>query len=91
MSTLEAEYMPCSEASREGKWLLQLCKDIKHNQNNKNNKNNKNYKNYKNYKTMPLPILCNNEGALAHNTNGVSKSRTKHIDVGHHNSWDLHE
>ena len=28
-STLEAEYIACSEASREGRWLLQLCKDTK--------------------------------------------------------------
>jgi len=26
--TLEAEYIACSEASREGRWLLQHCKDI---------------------------------------------------------------
>jgi hypothetical protein len=82
MSTLEAEYIASSEASREGRWLLQLCKDIKHNRNNKNNKNNK---------TKPLPILCDNEGPLAHITNRVIKSRTKHIDVCYHNSRDLHE
>jgi hypothetical protein len=28
MSTLEAEFIACSEASREEKWLLQLQKDI---------------------------------------------------------------
>jgi len=28
MSTLEAEFIACSEASREAKWLLQLQKDI---------------------------------------------------------------
>jgi len=82
MSTVEAEYIACSEASREGKWLLQLCNDIKHNKNNKNNKNNK---------TKPLSILCDNEGSLAHITSGVIKSRMKHIDVYYHNSQDLHE
>jgi hypothetical protein len=79
MSTLEAEYIASSEASREGRWLLQLCKDIKHNRNDENDE------------TKPLPILCDNEGALAHITNGVIKSRTKHIDVCYHNSRDLHE
>jgi len=88
MSTVEAEYIACSEASREGKWLLQLCKDIKHNKNNKNNNNNKNNKNNK---TKPLSILCDNEGALAHITSGVIKSRMKHIDVCYHNNQDLHE
>jgi len=28
VSTLEAEFIACSEASREAKWLLQLQKDI---------------------------------------------------------------
>jgi hypothetical protein len=28
ISTLEAEYIACSEASREGRWLLQLYKDL---------------------------------------------------------------
>jgi hypothetical protein len=28
MSTLEAEYIACSEASREAKWFIQLWKDI---------------------------------------------------------------
>jgi hypothetical protein len=28
MSTLEAEYIACSEGSREAKWLLQLHRDI---------------------------------------------------------------
>ena len=82
MSILEVEYITCSEASREGKWLLQLCKDIKHNRNNENNENNE---------TKPLPILCNNEGALAHITNGVIKSQTKHINVCYHSSRDLYE
>jgi hypothetical protein len=48
-------------------------------------------KNDKNDKNKLLSILCNNEGALAHITNGVMKSRTKHIDVCYHNSRDLHE
>jgi len=68
MSTLETEYIACSEASREGRWLLQLCNDVKHNRNNENNEN------------KLFPILCDNEGALSHITNRVIKSRTKHID-----------
>jgi len=75
-STLEAEYIACSEASREGRWLLQLGKDTKQNDNEKHEL---------------LPILCDNEGALAHIINGSIKARTKHIDVCYHNSRDLHE
>jgi hypothetical protein len=37
-----------------------------------------------------LLINCNNQGALSHNTTGIIKARTKHIDVCYHNSRDLH-
>jgi hypothetical protein len=40
--------------------------------------------------TSPLPIICNNQGALCHITTGIIKSRTAHIDVCYHNSRDLH-
>jgi len=73
-------YIACSEASREDRWRLQLCKDVKHNRNDENDED----------ENKPLPILCDNEGALSHITNGVIKSRTKHIDFVH-NSRDLHE
>jgi hypothetical protein len=75
MSTLEAEYIACSEASREAKWLLQLQKDIHGNTDTV---------------TAPLSIHCDNQGALAHITTGIIKARTKHIDVCYHNSRDLH-
>jgi hypothetical protein len=73
MSTLEAEFIACSEASREAKWLLQLQKDI-HGKD-----------------LPPLPINCDNQGALALITTGIIKARTKHIDVCYHNSRDLHK
>ena len=85
-STLEAEYIACSEASREGRWLLQLCKDTKPHDNDNDDDNDDDDKNNK-----PLPILCDNEGALTHIINGTIKARTKHIDVCYHNSRDLHE
>ena len=53
MSTLEAEYIACSEGSREAKWLLQLHRDI-HGKD-----------------TSPLPINCDNQGALSHITTGI--------------------
>jgi hypothetical protein len=40
--------------------------------------------------SSPLPIYCDNQGALTHITAGVIKARTKHIDVCYHNSRDLH-
>jgi hypothetical protein len=38
----------------------------------------------------PLPINCDNQGAIALITTGLIKARTKHINVCYHNSRDLH-
>ena len=73
MSTLEAEFIACSEASREAKWFLQLQKNIHGSQND----------------SPPLPIQCDNQGALTGITTGIIKAQTKHIDVWCHNSRDL--
>jgi len=72
MTTLQAEFIACSVASREAKWLLQL-------QNNIHDKD-----------SPPLPINCENQGALTVITTGIIKARTKLIDVCYHNSQDLH-
>jgi hypothetical protein len=74
MSTLEAEFIACSEASREVKWLLQLQKDIHSSQRD----------------LPPLAINYDNQGALTLITTGIIKARTKPIDVCYHNSRDLH-
>ena len=74
MSTLEVKFIPCSEASREAKWLLQLQKDIHSSKKD----------------SPPLPINRDNQGALTLITTGIIKSRTKHIDVCYHNSRDQH-
>jgi hypothetical protein len=75
MSTLKAEFIACSEASREAKWLLQLKKNIPGSQRN----------------SPPLPTNCDNQGALTVITTGIIKARTKHIIVCYHNSRDLHK
>jgi len=75
MSTLKAEFITCSEVSRAVKLLLQLQKDIHGSQKN----------------SPPLPINCDNQGALILITMGIIKARTKYIDVCYHNSRDLHE
>jgi len=75
LSTLEAEFIACSEASREAKWLLQLEKDIHASQRD----------------SPPLPINSDNHGALTLITTGIIKAQTKHIDVCYHNSQDLHK
>jgi hypothetical protein len=56
MSTLEAEFITCSEACREAKWLLQQQKDI-HGKD-----------------LPPLPINCDNQGALTLITTGIIKA-----------------
>jgi hypothetical protein len=77
MSTTEAEYIACSEASREARWLRQLQKDTQVNEASENN---------------PMHIYTDSQGALKHITTagGITKARTKHIDVCYHNSRDLH-
>ena len=75
-STLEAEYIACSEASREARWLIQLQKDV-------------NGTSTTGCEDAPL-IRCDNQGALAIVSTGIVKQRTKHIGVCYHNSRDLH-
>ena len=75
-STLEAEYIACSEASREAIWLQQLQRDIEDQPDG--------------HIDEPLPIYTDSQGALTHITAGITKTRTKHIDVCYHNSRDLH-
>jgi hypothetical protein len=74
MSTLQAKFIACSEPSRESKWLLQLQMDI-----HSCNKD-----------SPPLPISCNNQGALTLIIRGIIKAGTKHITVYSHNSSDLY-
>ena len=75
-STLEAEYIACSEASREARWLQQLQRDIDDQPDG--------------HIDEPLPIYTDSQGALTHITTGITKAGTKHIDVCYHNSRDLH-
>ena len=78
LSTLEAKYIVYSKAFREARWLLQLQRDIHGSENQAPPP------------SSPLPIYCDNQGALTHITSGVIKARTKHIDVCYHNGRDLH-
>jgi len=75
MSTLEAVFIGCSEASREAKCSLQLQKDIRGSQRD----------------SQPLPNNCDNQGARTLITSGIIKARSKHIDVCYHNSRILHK
>ena len=76
LSTTEAEYIACSEASREVRWLCQLQRDMTD----------------PNDDAEPMRIFSDSRGALAHITteSGIMKAGTKHIDICYHNSRDLH-
>jgi GTP cyclohydrolase FolE2 len=74
MSTLNTRFIPCSEASREAKWLLPLQKDIHSSKKD----------------SPLVAINCHNQRARTHIMTGIIKDRTKHIDVCYHNSHNLH-
>jgi hypothetical protein len=76
LSTLEAEYIACSNATREALWLqrleadftLALIKGKSH--------------------STPVKIGCDNQGALKLLETGVIQAKTKHIDVKYHHTRD---
>jgi hypothetical protein len=75
LSTLEAEYIACSNAAREAKWLRQLSLDVENTTD----------------KTLPATtIFSDNQGALKTIYSSATKANTKHIDVQYHNSRHLH-
>lgn len=79
LSTLEAEYIACSDAVREAIWVRRLLRDMA---------------------TTVLAGLvepvsleavrigCDNQGALKLIDTGVSKQKTKHIDIKYHHIRD---
>jgi hypothetical protein len=79
LSTLEAEYIACSNATREALWLKRLVNDVLSAEN----------------PSEPLlstvPIKCDNQGALNLINTGVIKAKTKHIDVKFHHTHDEQE
>jgi putative hemolysin len=77
LSTLEAEYIACSDAVRETKWLLQLAKDVAEPSARATESSST---------ANPVTLFCDNQGALNTIVSGVSKASTKHIDVRFHNS-----
>ena len=65
LSTLEAEYIACSHATREATWPRHLRNTMP--SMNPENKS-------------PVPIGCDNQGALKLINTGTMKAKTKHID-----------
>jgi hypothetical protein len=100
LSTLEAEYIACSDAVRETKWLLQLAKDVDfHATAEKTNAEKTNAEKTNAEKTNAektnaamgaVTLYCDNQGAIKTIVSGTSKASTKHIDVRFHNSRHAH-
>jgi len=72
LSTLEAEYIACSDSTREATWLRRLYTDIKR----------------LITEMIATTIKCDNQGALKLIKSGIVKAKTKHIDVKYHHSHD---
>jgi hypothetical protein len=88
MSTVEAEYIACSEAAREAQWLRQLETDISGIADTIPPLDTES-SSAQSSTPQPLTIQCDNQGTIKNIVSGASKARTKHIDVRYHNCRDL--
>jgi hypothetical protein len=79
LSTLEAEYIACSNATREALWLKRLINDVL------------SAEKPPGPLLSTVPIKCDNQGALNLIDTGVVKAKTKHIDVKFYHSHDEQE
>jgi len=68
LSTLEAEYIACSHATRESLWLRRMMKEAAGGMAVK-------------IVDGLVPIGCDNQGAIKLITSGVIRQKSKHIDV----------
>jgi len=75
LSTLEAEYIACSHATRESLWLRRMMKEAAGGMAVK-------------IVDGPVPIGCDNQGAIKLITSGVVRQKSKHIDVKYHQVHD---
>jgi hypothetical protein len=75
LSTLEAEYIAASHATRESLWLKRQFKEAADGMG---------------VKTFdePVPIGCDNQGAIKLIASGVVRQKSKHIDVKYHHVHD---
>ena len=75
LSTLEAEYIVCSHATRESLWLKRMMKEAARGMGVR-------------IVDGPVPIGCDNQGAIKLITSGVIRQKSKHIDVKYHHVHD---
>ena len=69
LSTTEAEYIALSQAAREAAWLRQLMNDLGI---------------WTQKEIVPIPINCDNNGAIALAKNSEFHKRVRHIDIIYH-------
>jgi len=75
LSTLQAEYIACSHATRESLWLRRMMKEGAGGMAVK-------------IVDGLVPIGCDNQGAIKLITSGVIRQKSKHIDVKYHHVHD---
>ena len=75
LSTLEAEYIACSHATQESRWLRRMMKEAADGMAVK-------------ISDGPVPIGCDNQGAIKLIASGVVRQKSKHIDVKYHHVHD---
>ena len=73
LSTMEAEYMALTEATKESKWIQTLLAELGCSNNNNNSVD-----------EPPTDLFSDNQSALALAKNPLSHARAKHIDLCHH-------
>ena len=79
LSTLEAEYIACSDAVREALWVQRLLVDMT---------GTPSPKAIGADSPVAVRIRCDNQRALKLIETGVSKQKTKHIDIKYHHVQD---
>ena len=77
LSTLEAEYIACSDATREALWIQRFQIEISHH-----------LISGRPPTACTIPIGCDNQGAIQLIKTGITKQKTKHIAVKYHHSHD---
>ena len=75
LSTLEAEYIAASHTTRERFWLKRMLKEAADGMGVKSS-------------DRPVPIGCDNQGAIKLIASGVVRQKSKHIDVKYHHVHD---
>ena len=75
LSTLEAEYIASSHATQESLWIRRILEEVANTMSI-------------NISKGPVPIGCDNQGAIKLIISGVVKQKSKHIDVKYHHVHD---